>query len=55
MIFILSPGMSGTVVLDEFGSRLPNFALTGTQLNGSAIKVAKVVNIGGDVVHQVNI
>ena len=50
----LAPGMSGTVVLDDVGDRLPNFVLTGSQLNGSAIKVAKVVNTGEGEIRQVN-
>ena len=48
------PGMSGTVVLNEHGYRAPNFHLTGTLPNGSAVEVAKIVNIGEVIVHQVN-
>ena len=47
-------GMSGKVALNSAGDREPNYLLSGTLTNGSEVILAKVVNTGEDMLHQVN-
>ena len=39
----MTSGMSGKVALNSVGDRTPNYELTGTLDNGSAVVIARVV------------
>jgi len=41
----LNEGMTGKVILDQFGDREPDYWITDMAPNGTFIKVAEVVNL----------
>jgi len=41
----LNEGMTGKVILDEFGDREPDYWITDMAPNGTFIKVAEILNI----------
>lgn len=44
----LNEGVSGKVILDEFGDREPDYWITDMAPNGTFIKIAEVVNLDLD-------
>jgi len=45
MCVCLTEGMTGKVILDEYGDREPDYWITDMAPNGTFIKVAEVLNV----------
>jgi len=41
----LNEGMTGSVIIDEFGDREPDYWITDMASNGTFIKVAEILNV----------
>ena len=41
----LNEGMTGTVILDEFADREPDYWITDMAPNGTFVKVAEILNV----------